>query len=71
MSHTSTAPLAHARRPSDPATLAFAGVIAESLRTRRLPLIRGLSESCFQKMLKEFFSDLAFSNGDSNPCAIM
>lgn len=65
MSHDPTAPLAHARRPGDPATLAFAGVIAESQRTSRFPLIRGLSESCFQKMLKEFFSDLAFPNGDS------
>jgi len=58
------APLSHARRPQDPATLAFAGVIAESLRASRQPLIRGLSETCFQKMLKEFFSDLACSNGD-------
>ena len=65
MTHESTAPLAHARRPTDPATLAFAGIIAESLRTSRLPMIRGLSESCFQKMLKEFFSDLAFSNGNA------
>ena len=46
------------------ATLAFAGVIAESLRASRQPLIRGLSESCFQKMLKAFFSGLACSNGD-------
>jgi len=55
-------PLSHARRPQDPATLAFAGVIAESLRASRQPLIRGLSESCFQKLLEEFFSDLACSN---------
>ena len=69
MATETSTPLAHARRPGDPATLAFAGVIAESLRSRRLPLIRGLSESCFQQMLQEFFSDLAFSNGDSaTPC---
>ncbi len=59
-----TAPISHARRPQDPATLAFAGVIAESLRASRQPLIRGLSESCFQKMLQAFFSGLACSNGD-------
>ena len=57
-------PITHARRPHDPATLAFAGVIAQSLQTQRLPLIRGLSESCFQQMLKEYFSELAFLNGD-------
>jgi len=58
-------PISQARHPDDPATLAFAGVIAESLRSQRQPLIRGLSESCFQKLLKEYFSDLACSNGDS------
>ena len=65
MTHEPTAPLSHARRPNDPATLALAGVIAESLRTRRQPLIRGLSETCFQEMLNEFFSGLAYSNGHS------
>src|ERR1035437_9337240 len=58
-------PISQARRPEDLATLAFAGVIAEALRSSRLPLIRGLSESCFQKLLQEFFSDLAYSNGDA------
>ncbi len=58
-------PISHARRPSDPLTLAFAGVIGESLRTKRQPLIRGLSESCFQKLLQEHFSDLNCPNGDS------
>lgn len=58
------APLSHARRPQDPATLAFAGVIGESLRARRRPLIRGLCETCFQQLLKIFFSDLAYSNSD-------
>lgn len=57
-------PIARARRPAEPATLAFAGVIAESLRTSRQPLIRGLSETCFQRLLKEYFSDLACSNGE-------
>jgi nitrogen fixation protein NifQ len=65
MTIETAAPISHARRPTDPATLAFAGVIAESLRIRRQPLIRGLSETCFQDMLKEFFSGLAYSNGHS------
>lgn len=55
-------PISQARHPDDLATLAFAGVIAESLRSSRQPLIRGLSESCFQKLLQEFFSGLAYSN---------
>ncbi len=63
MSHESSPPIAHARQPDNLATLAFAGVIAESLRNERLPLIRGLSESCFQTLLKEHFSDLSYSNG--------
>lgn len=63
MTPESTAPISQARRPEDLATLAFAGVIAESLRSSRQPLIRGLSETCFQKLLKEFFSGLAYSNG--------
>ena len=64
-----TSPISQARCPHDLASLAFAGVIAESLRSSRLPLIRGLSESCFQKLLKEFFSDLAYSNGNTTQSA--
>jgi len=60
----STTPLTCARRPNDPATLAFAGVIGQALRASRQPLIRGLSESCFQELLKEFFSGLCFANGE-------
>ena len=60
----STTPLARARRPGDPATLAFAGVIDQALRASRQPLIRGLSESCFQKLLEEFFCGLSFANGE-------
>lgn len=60
----SSTPLARARRPSDPATLAFAGVIDQALRASRQPLIRGLSESCFQRLLEEFFCGLSFANGE-------
>jgi len=65
MTFDSATPITHARRPQDPATLAFAGLIAQSLQTQRTPLIRGLSESCFQRMLQEYFSELAFANGDT------
>ncbi|MDD5249442.1 MAG: nitrogen fixation protein NifQ [Rhodocyclaceae bacterium] len=57
------APLAQARRPGDLATVVFAGVIAEALRCGRQPLIRGLSEARFQKLLNEFFFCLALTNG--------
>jgi nitrogen fixation protein NifQ len=69
MNSEPSAPIAHARHPDNLATLAFAGVIAESLRIERLPLIRGLSESCFQTLLKEHFSDLAYNNGNGDPQA--
>lgn len=62
MSQHINAPISQARHPDDLATLAFAGVIGEALRTSRQPLIRGLSESCFQKLLKEYFSELSYSN---------
>lgn len=65
MSPAPRTPITHARRPDDLATLAFAGVIAQSLQTKRQPLIRGLSETCFQRLLNEYFSDLEFANADS------
>jgi len=55
-------PIHYAHQPEDLETLAFAGVIAQSLQSSRQPLIRGLSESCFQRLLKEYFADLQFSN---------
>jgi nitrogen fixation protein NifQ len=67
MLRDSSTPISHARHPDDPATLAIAGVITESLRIERLPLIRGLSEGCFQKLLHEYFEDLAYANGNAAP----
>ena len=52
-----------ARHPDDPATLAFAGVIAQSLRARRQPLIRGLNEDGFRNLLNTFFPGLDCPNG--------
>lgn len=54
----------HARRPDELATLAFAGVIAESIRHERLPRIRGLSEDCFRRLLREHFADFDCANGE-------
>ena len=65
MPSNSPAPIQHARQPDDLATLAFAGVIGQSLQTSRQPLIRGLSETCFQRLLKAYFSGVAYLNGDS------
>ena len=59
-------PLSQARQSNDLATVVFASVIAESMRASRQPLIRGLSESCFQKLLKAYFSGLACSNSASD-----
>ena len=52
-----------ARHPDDPATLAFAGVIAQSLRAPRQPLIRGLNEDGFRNLLNTFFPGLDCPNG--------
>ncbi|MGE5466470.1 MAG: nitrogen fixation protein NifQ [Ignavibacteria bacterium] len=55
--------LFHARRPRDPDTLVLAGVIGTSLAAGRKPLIRGLSEARFQKLLNEYFLGVVLENG--------
>ena len=60
---TSPPPQALARHPEDPATLAFAGVITQSLLARRQPLIRGLNEDGFRNLLDTFFPGLDCRNG--------
>lgn len=55
----------HLRHPGDLRSFALAGVIGHALRTRRLPLIHGLSDARFQKLLNEYFVDLELSNGDA------
>ena len=59
-------PLALARHPDDPATLAFAGVITQSLLAMRQPLIRGLNEDGFRSLLDAFFPGLECRNGTSD-----
>jgi nitrogen fixation protein NifQ len=61
--------LFQARRPRDLDTLVLAGVMGMSLKAGRRPLIRGLSEARFQKLLNEFFLGLALENGQSGPPA--
>jgi|ERR1017187_2304626 nitrogen fixation protein NifQ len=57
-----------ARRPAELATLAFAGVIGLVLAARRRPLIRGLSEARFEKLLNEhFILEAMFPNGEEKP----
>ena len=58
-------PLALARPPDDPSTLAFAGVITQSLLAMRQPLIRGLNEDGFRSLLDAFFPGLECRNGTS------
>ncbi len=58
-------PLAHARYPDDPATIAFAGVITQSMLAQRQPLIRGLNEDGFRNLLDAFFPGLECRNGTS------
>ena len=56
--------LAAARAPQEALTLAFAGVIGRALDAGRRPLIRGLAESDFQRLLAAFFPGAALHNGD-------
>ncbi len=55
--------LRHARTPGELMTRVFAGVIAGSLAAGRRPLIRGLSENRFARLLNEYFPALEFANG--------
>ncbi len=52
-----------ARRPRDLDTVVLAGVIGTALEAGRKPLIRGLSEARFEKLLNEFFIGVALANG--------
>ena len=56
--------LACARNPDEPLTLAFAGIIGRALDAGQQPLIRGLAEADFQRLLAAFFPGAALRNGD-------
>ncbi len=47
--------LANARQPQDLLTIAFAGVIGQAWIEGKRPLIRGLSDARFRKLIHEFF----------------
>jgi nitrogen fixation protein NifQ len=54
--------LEHARQADDLLTIAFAGVMAQASISGRRPLIRGLSEARFKKLLNEYFLTQGVSN---------
>ncbi len=51
------------RFPGDERIVAFAGVISQSLAAGRQPLIRGMSEGAFQRLMQTCFPGLVLSNG--------
>jgi hypothetical protein len=55
--------LSSARRRDDLLSLAFAGVISHSIATRQQPIIRGLSENRFRRLLNEYFPEVEMENG--------
>ncbi|HEX8989851.1 MAG TPA: nitrogen fixation protein NifQ [Rhodocyclaceae bacterium] len=55
--------LLQARRPQDLDALVLSGVIGMALKAGRKPLIRGLSEARFQKLLNEYFIGVSLENG--------
>jgi len=56
--------LAWARDPDGPLTLAFAGVIGRAQDAGQQPLIRGLAEADFQRLLAEVFPGATLHNGN-------
>jgi len=64
--------LSVARDPTDPLTLAFAGVIGRALAAGQCPLIRGLPESEFRRLLDTYFPATELTNGDpgGDPAAL-
>jgi nitrogen fixation protein NifQ len=55
--------MAHAVEPAGVRTLAFAGVIAQGLEADRRPLIAGLDEAGFGRLMELHFPGLALANG--------
>lgn len=57
--------MARNRFPDDVRTLAIAGCLAQALQSGRRPLVRGLSEESFDRMLRTCFAGVALHNGVS------
>jgi nitrogen fixation protein NifQ len=55
--------LSGARTRDDLLCLAFAGVISHAIAAHRLPIIRGLSENRFRRLLNEYFPEVEIENG--------
>jgi nitrogen fixation protein NifQ len=55
------------RFPGDLRTIAFAGVMARALETGRRPLIRGMTEYSFQRLLRVCFPGVCLENGCAAP----
>lgn len=59
--------LRRSRFPKDPRTIAFAGAIGQALAGGRRPLIRGLPEGAFQRLLRSCFHGVRLCNGRPEP----
>ena len=66
---TPSNPMDFARMPEDLRTQVFAGVIHEALRIGRRPLIRGIGEAEFQRLLAIYFPGLLLINGTESLAA--
>ncbi|BAP88478.1 NifQ family protein [Burkholderiales bacterium GJ-E10] len=55
--------LRSSRFPDDRRTIAFAGAIARALEAKRVPVVRGLSEERFQRLLRTCFPGVHLQNG--------
>lgn len=64
--HTRDDLLAHAADPESPLVLALAGVVGESLKTGARPLIAGLDEDAFARLMARFFPGVVLENGVAN-----
>jgi hypothetical protein len=58
-----------ARAREDMLSLVFAGVISRAIAEGRQPLIRGLSENRFRRLLNEYFPEFEIANGNALPGA--
>lgn len=55
--------LSNARARDDLLALVFAGVISLAIAADRRPIIRGLSENRFRRLLNEYFPEVEIENG--------